>query len=180
MIRSTGTLAFFFLLLFAATAQPQDRPLRDPRIRSSDPEVLDAIETGAQASETLRELIAHVEASDIVVYVVLRPSPSPSVAAHVSFISAAGGRRYVYIVIDPRYGGCQLTALLGHELQHVVEIADEPSVVDERSLAEFYRRIGFATNGWALERFESQRAIDAGQRVMREMLAPGSVASRAR
>ena len=29
-------------------------------------------------------------------------------------------------------------------------------------------------------RFESQRAIDAGRRVRREMLAPGSLATRAR
>jgi hypothetical protein len=69
--------------------------------------------------------------------------------------------------------------LLGHELQHVVEIANEPSVVDERSLAAFYRRIGFKAAESEVDRFESQRAIDAGQRIMRKILAPGFAASRA-
>jgi hypothetical protein len=59
--------------------------------------------------------------------------------------------------------------LLGHELQHV----------DERSVAAFYRRIGFKAAESEVDRFESQRAIDAGQRIMREILAPGFAASRA-
>src|SRR5262249_17422989 len=98
----------------------------------------------------------------------------------VSFISAAGGRRYLHLAVDPKYAGCRLIALLGHELQHVVEIADEPSVVDERSLAAYYRRIGFSRWGWDAESFESQAAIDVGRRVMREVLAPGFAATRAR
>jgi hypothetical protein len=178
MIRSTWTLALFFLLFCTATAQTQEQPL-EPHIRSHHPELVDAIAAGVRTSVTLRDLIAHIEASDVVAYLVLHRSPSASVAAHVSFISAAGGRRYVSVIVDPRYAGCQLIALLGHELQHVVEIADEPSVIDDRSLAAFYQRIGFAENGWASDRFDSQPAIDAGRRVMREMRAPGSLSSRA-
>src|SRR5438445_3650089 len=131
MIRTTGTLAFVFLLLFTAAPHAQERRPQDPHIRSHDPELVDAIASGARTSDTLRDLIAHIQASDVVAYLVQQRSRSAGVAAHLSFISAAGGRRYVYIVVDPRYAGCQLIALLGHELQHVVEIADEPSVVDD-------------------------------------------------
>jgi len=178
MIRTTGTLAFFFLLLFTA-AHAQERPPRDPHIRSLCPELAGAIAAGVSGSDTFRDLIAHIETSDVVAYLVRHRSPSAAVAAHVSFISTAGGRRYVYVVIDPRYAGCRLIALLGHELQHVVEIGDEPSVVDEGSLAAFYRRVGFSAGRREAEDFDSQKAIDTGQRVMREMLAPGSPATRA-
>ena len=179
MIRTTGTLACYFLVLFTVAAHAQERGPGDPHIRSQYTELVDAIATGVRTSETLRDLVAHIEASDVVAYLVQQRSPSAAVAAHVSFISAAGGRRYVYVVVDPRYAGCQLIALLGHELQHVVEIAGEPSVVDDRSLAAFYRRVGFHEGRWDVERFDSQKAIDTGQRVMREMLAPGSPATRA-
>jgi hypothetical protein len=139
----------------------------DPHIRSRHAELLDAIDVGVRTSPTLRRLVDRLAASDVIVYLELRRSPSPFVAAHLSFISAAGGRRYVHVAVDPKYAGCQLIALLGHELQHAAEIADEPSVVDERSLAAYYRRIGFAA-GDGEERFDSQAAIDAGRRVMRE------------
>jgi hypothetical protein len=103
----------------------------------------------------------------------------PGVAAHVSFMAAAGGRRYLAISVDPKYAGCQLTALLGHELQHAAEIAGEPSVVDARSLAAVYRRIGFASGRWEQERYESRAAIDVGRQVMRETLTRESGSTRA-
>jgi hypothetical protein len=177
MIRSIWTLACCVMFFVVATHAQEHHPC-DPHIRSADAALVGALGAGARASATLRELMVHINASDVVVYLVARRALSPTVAAHVSFISKAGGRRYLYVAVDPRYSGCQLVALLGHELQHVVEIADEPSVFDQRSLAVFYRRIGFSTGGWENDRFESQRAVDAGYRVMREMLAPAPAASR--
>lgn|SRR5262249_54803524 len=160
MIRAVWTLAFLL-------------SLPDPRIRSTQAELTGALEAGARMSPTLQELVARIEASDVVVYLVWNRSMETGVAARVSFMAAAGGRRYVRVAIDPVHGGCPLIGLLGHELQHVVEIAEEPSIVDERSLAAFYRRIGFATGAWNQERFDSQAAIDVGRQVMRETQAQG-------
>src|SRR5262249_12461977 len=161
MIRTVWTLAL--LVSFS-----------DPHIRSRHAELLEAIDAGARTSPTLRRIVDRIEASDVVVYLVTRPSLSPFVAAHLSFISAAGGRRYLSVTIDPKYAGCQLVGLLGHELQHAAEIAGEPSVVDERSLAALYRRIGFSTEGPEVERFDSRAAIDAGRRIVRETSAGSS------
>ena len=142
--------------------------VHDPHIRSRHAALLDAITSGARTSPTLRHLVDRIEASDVVVYLEVRRSEFTSVAGHLSFVSAAGGRRYLYVAVDPRYVGCQLIGLLGHELQHAAEIADEPSVMDERSLAAFYRRVGFSVDGPGVERFDSRAAIDAGRRVLRE------------
>jgi hypothetical protein len=60
-------------------------------------------------------------------------------------------------------------AILGHELQHAVEVANAPWVVDEASLAEEYRRIGFPSHADHGMSFESRAAIDAGQRVLRDL-----------
>jgi hypothetical protein len=151
----------------------------DPHIRSQHPELIDAVAEGAAVSATLRALVDEVESAEVVIYLVWQQPRSSTVAAHVAFISSAGGRRYVYVAVDPKYRGSQLISLLGHELQHVVEIAREPSVVDERSLSAYYRRIGFSRAGWDAGRFESEAAIEVGQQVMREVLAPGSAATRA-
>jgi len=65
--------------------------------------------------------------------------------------------------------------LLGYELRHALEIVEEPSVVDARSLAILYCRIGFSCDG--MDQFDSTDAIEAGRRVMRDALSP--VAERA-
>jgi hypothetical protein len=62
----------------------------------------------------------------------------------------------------------QLLGLLGHELQHAAEIAAEPAVLDDRSLSALYRRIGFRSGPATGDHFDSDAAIDAGDRVTRE------------
>ena len=61
-------LALGVASLSAASAHAQDPRPPDPHIRSHDPELVNATVDGARASETLRDLIAHIEASDFVAY----------------------------------------------------------------------------------------------------------------
>jgi hypothetical protein len=151
-------------------ATARDAP--DPHIRSSEGELLAAIANGERVSPALRHLVERIAGSDVVVYVMFDHMPSPSTAGHIAFITAVSGRRYLRISVDRRIGGCQLVAILGHELQHAVEIADEPSVVDEPSLSALYRRIGFTSTGARhTEAFDSQLAIATGQLVEREVRA---------
>jgi hypothetical protein len=137
-------------------------------IRSGDPVVADALATGVKASAALRAIVSHIESSDVVVYVVLERPRVAGIAARVVFISAAGGRRYLHVGIDPRFSGPALVGLLGHELQHAAEIAGEASVVDAHSLAAFYRRIGFGSSKGTVEHFESEQAMDVGYHVARD------------
>jgi hypothetical protein len=172
MVRSVGTVSFVcVLLLFAAQGSAQCLPPPDPRIRAGNPVLVDALATGVKASPTLRSIVSLIESSDVVVYVAFEPPRIAGIAAHVVFISAAGGRRYLHVGIDPRFSGPALVGLLGHELQHAAEIAGEPSVVDRGSLAAFYRRIGFGGSRGTVEHFESERAIDVGYHVERDTSA---------
>ena len=61
----------------------------------------------------------------------------------LTFISAVGGYRYVHVRVARLAAADVQIALIGHELQHAVEIADAPDVVDRPSLAREYQRIGF-------------------------------------
>jgi hypothetical protein len=174
MTRTIGTLALAAALVTARSAPAGADPPLDPHIRSSQPELVAALAAGRRGSATLRALADRIDASDLVVYLVRERPPDDDVAARTRLVAAAGGRRYVLVAIDPKYGGCRLLSLLGHELRHAVEIADEPSVVDAASLAALYRRIGFSLGRGGAERYESEPAIDAGARVMREVSADRS------
>lgn len=85
-------------------------------------------------------------------------------------MGAAGGYRYVRILI--RYG-CRRdlsVALLAHELQHALEIAGAAEIVDAESMAAFYRRTGMRTcPDAAFECYETENARKIGEIVLVEL-----------
>ena len=87
-------------------------------------------------------------------------------------MAAAGGHRYVAIWIDSEWRAdrrqTRRVALLGHELQHAVEISREPDVVDQTSMISLFERIGRET---AHNRFETDAALFVESRVAREFSA---------
>jgi hypothetical protein len=60
----------------------------------------------------------------------------------------------------------ELVSVLGHELQHAVEIAAAPEVRDLATQRNFYLRTGYETRGGGY--FESEAALEAGRRVAAE------------
>ena len=160
MTRSIRTLALFLFALTAHTraAEPD---LRDPHIRSDELDLLDDLAKGAHVSPTLRRLIDRLESSDVVVYLMFDRAMAPNTAGHLSLITTVPGRRYLRIAIDRRNAGCQRLAILGHELQHAVEIADAPSVTDQRAVASLYSAIGFRSDNGRDDCFDSRLAIEA-------------------
>jgi hypothetical protein len=170
MTCSLRTLACLFVALTFAPPGAAGATCPDPHIRSTDTELLDALAQGARVSPTLRRLVDRLEASDVVVYLMFDPRASPELAGHLSLLTAVRGRRYLRVSIDRRTNGCRRIAILGHELQHAVEIAEAPWVTSEATLAALYRRIGFSSGIGRLDCFDSAGAILAGRTVEKEML----------
>ena len=169
MARSISTAALLFLISIIRL-RAADNAAPFPHIRSNQPALLEAVEAASRVSRTFRRIAERISASDVVVYLQYRMASEPGLAGATSFMSAAGGVRYLRVSIDPRLSGCQRFALLGHELQHAVEIADAQSVVDQQSLEALYRSVGFQSPAACRRCFESADAIAAGQRIQREVL----------
>jgi hypothetical protein len=139
-------------------------------VRTWDSRIRAAIADGIERSALFRDLVAQLDASDVIVYAQSDCLMPERLQGRLTFMSKAGERRYVMVRIASSLSGPVLIAMLGHELRHAVEIANAASVVDEQSLAEEYRRIGFASG--ALQRgtgYDSRAAIDAGYRVWSEL-----------
>jgi hypothetical protein len=173
MTRSIWMLALFLLVLhthmFAA-----EFPVRDPHVRSLELELLDDLQKGAHASPTLKSLLDRLETSDVVVYLMFDHAMPEHIAGRISLMAAVPGRRYLRVSIDRRNIGCQRLAILAHELQHAVEIADEAEATDQERVASLYRRIGFRTGQGLKPSFDSELAIQTGQQVRREVLSSSS------
>jgi hypothetical protein len=82
-----------------------------------------------------------------------------------------------YLIIELACGRLRIEQLvtLGHELQHAVEIARAPAVVDPHTLSAHFGRIGMRTSGAvaAWQTFETQAAIDVSMDVRRELIGTG-------
>src|SRR6185436_15393866 len=143
-----------------------DSPRRP--IRSTDRRLRSLLEAGVRISPTLRALVARLHASDVVVY--LRcDAAGPD--GRLTFVASAGGYRYV-VVRMTHFPRAQQIAIMAHELQHAVEIADTPAIVDGDSLAREYTRIGYVNEWSSLPglAFDTKAAVRAGQQVLRELL----------
>jgi hypothetical protein len=175
MIIRSGARSLTLLCLLVATPSMSmaaesitDRPRRPP-IRSTDRRLRSLFEDGVRTSPTLRALVARLHASDVVVY--LQCDHPTGLGGRLTFLSAAGGYRYVVVRLG-RFPRAQQIAMIAHELQHAVEIADTPAIVDGPSLVREYGRIGYVNRATALPgiAFDTRAAVRAGEQVLRELM----------
>ena len=85
-------------------------------------------------------------------------------------MTTSPGARFLRITIDERQPPLALAALLGHELQHAVEVARAPWVTDRVSFAALYREIGDALGRYrGVAEYDTLAARRAGEAVLAEM-----------
>lgn len=139
-------------------------------LRTTDLELRLAIDDGMRQSPTFRALVQSLTGSDIVVYV-CRWHRRAGADGSLTFVSAAGGYRYVVVRVSAQPSPPQLLALLAHELRHAVEVAETPAIVDPPSLAREYARLGYVSQVSGADRiaFDTAAAVAAGHQVLSEL-----------
>ena len=164
-------LVVLITLLAGARAHADDtgRELK-PRIRTTERRIRALLDEGLRHSPSLRALVARLAAADVVVYLECGRLPA-RLDGQLTFVSAAGGLRYVLVQLAWDRPTARKIATLGHELQHAVEIAERPSIVDRASLAHAYNGFGFVRHPAGHARsFDTVAAVDAGRQVWRELV----------
>ena len=129
------------------------------------------VDEAARRSPIVRALIDRLQQTDVTVYIRTRAFVSSDLDGRVALLAVTGHQRYLVIEISCRGSLLVQMSTLGHELYHAVEIALEPSIVDARTLAAHYQRIGTERGGGAgRQTFETEGAYATGLRVRRELL----------
>jgi hypothetical protein len=129
------------LAVLAMTAILAAQVLPDPHVRTTEPKLAALIELGLTGSVTFRQLVDQLNASDVVVYVVLKQDRD-RLGAYLSHdIVSAGGRRILRVAIETLGTDRHMVARLGHELQHALEVAQAPEVRDAASLEQLFKRL---------------------------------------
>jgi len=159
------------VLLLALWATPTGAaPNPRPHVRAESTYIRVVLAEGVQYSPTFSTLVERIDASNVIVHVECARLNSLALQGRTLFVAATREVRYVRVQINCPLATRELTAIVGHELQHAAEIAAAPEVVDERSFGRLLQRIGFSKCWCAEEQYETTAAIDAGARVGDEML----------
>ena len=160
-----------FCWIVAAPARADDPWQPPPRVRPGTDDTRRLVADAVARSPAVRRMVDRLERSDLVVYIRHRVFVESAIEGWIGMLSAAGGRRYVVIELACGRTRDDQMVTLGHELHHAIEIADQPSVVNARSLAALYQRIGVRTSGFGTaERFETAGAREAALQVRREVM----------
>lgn len=137
-------------------------------VRTNDRSVRRLLTRGFTRSPTFARLMARLELSDVIVYVEEMPRLPGALEGRMMMLPRAHANRYIRIQIALRGSPDDSTAVLGHELQHAVEVAEAPEVSDEPGLARLYQRIGMAGGAHVYDTLAAQAA---GRQVRKELIA---------
>jgi hypothetical protein len=138
------------------------------RVRSSSPRMVKLIAEGVKRSPTFASLVTALHSTNVIVYVEPTFSLPPDMAGRLLFSTVAGNQRYLRIQVRATVQGDQLISLIGHELKHALEVADDPSVTDEGTLAKLYRRIGDGAGG--AHAYDTEAARVTGRAIRYELV----------
>jgi hypothetical protein len=151
-----------------------------PRLRPQDARSTQVLKEGAARSATFRALVNRIEASNVIVYIAVNPIMKSTLSGALTWMTRAGEYRYVRASMSNELTFDQMIASVAHELQHAVEVIEDESVVDERSLVAMYKRIGKPSRAAGPSGWETAAAQRTGTQVRRELVAiPATVIARA-
>jgi hypothetical protein len=164
-----AALAIISTVLVAASIQAKGpvvaaNPLAHVRALQKDAD--EVIAEGMEGSATFRRLVNRLERSSVIVYVDLRPDMRDSIGGSLRFLGKSATHRFLRVQINRADSKIWRVALLGHELQHAVEVADAEDVTSAEDLRELYRRIGVRMGADA---YDSIAAREAGLTVRDEI-----------
>lgn len=135
-------------------------------IRSTDAPIRKLLRSGFRQSPTFASLITRLQRSDVIVYVEGVPRLPGALDGRMMMLPRVTGFRYVRIQIALRGTPEESIAVLGHELQHAVEVADAMEVGDAAGLARLYQRIGIRSGP---DVYDTDAAQQTGRTVRREL-----------
>jgi len=137
------------------------------RLRAATPRVGTLIADGIRRSRTFASLVADLHQTNVIVYVETSMGLPNDVAGRILFSSAAGDQRYLRVQLRTTLNRDAMISVIAHELRHALEVAGERSVITEKALEDFYRRIGDSAHAGGGYDTEAARAA---QRIVRSEL----------
>jgi len=136
------SIAIVLLLIVASAVASEAQTTSSARVRPQSPRADALLHDAARRSATVAGLLATIDASDVLVFLDVVSDPA-ALAGRTAILGATDQARLLHVALSGHESADRLVELLGHELQHVVEIARTPEIRDPFSLARAFERLGW-------------------------------------
>jgi hypothetical protein len=136
-------LPLFIVPLMVLPLPPTSAAMSATRLRPVSNISRAIVAEAFRRSATVRRLVTELQQLDTLVFIDLNLNPMVD-RGTTSVMASAGGFRMLRVLISSALDPRRRIEVLGHELQHALEIARERSVVNDATLRDLYGRIGFA------------------------------------
>lgn len=144
-------------------------------VRSEEADVIALLLEGYERSPTLKRLVDDIGETDGIVYIQTGHCPVPGLRGCLLHVThSRGGFRYLFIRIRPAAEPLDLVSSMAHELQHALEVLQQPWIRTGPDLLQFYRSPGsraFASGASQspFQSFETGPALKMGAVVRSEL-----------
>ena len=162
-IHTLHAVLLVIVTLVPAAADAQSTPAM-PRVRSEDPLIAQLIADAPAMSETFRDLVAAIDATNGLVYVQPGRCGRGEKACLAHSLQLAGPHRILRVLVQTRRDREGLIAAIGHELHHALEILHQPITTTQAMFFYFFGASMSITN-----RFETKGAAEVGARIENEV-----------
>lgn len=150
-------------------------------VRSENAEIAAAITDAIDQSPTFARLVDAINRTNGIVYIQAGRCPVPGLrGCLLHLIYSTDHARYLWIRVQPMVHRIDLASTLAHELQHALEVLQQPSIRQHHDLLQFYRSpdaraFGSSAQG-TFASYETAAAIAIGATVRMELAATAAAA----
>ena len=137
----------------------------EARVRGVSPRMVAVINDATARSKTVRALVDQIGRTDGIVYVAEGQCGHGVSACLLLTMTLMGPNRVLRILVDPGREDCEVMGLIGHELQHAVEVLSHRTIRSGSAMTLLYEKEGSKKGGL----FETDAAIKAGNAVRAEL-----------
>ena len=149
------------------TAPTPSARVPGPHVRGASPRMTDLLQQAIARSSTFASLVKAIDATDVIVHVEEVRTLGAGVDGRLLFVHATGGVRYLRAQVVMGRSVVDTMSVVGHELQHALEVAMNDQVRDVGSFGALYALIG--DHPTRPDQYDTPAAREAGRRVRSEM-----------
>lgn len=157
----------------AAAAGPSSS---DPRLRPAEASANALVDDAVSRSAIVRDLADKLRGTDVVAYVRVGPCVEGERDSSIHFLGRSKYERFMVIKVNESLSLDRQVALVGHELQHAVDMAKAAWITDPVRMQQYFTLVG-----WKLEYpehgFETLSAMQTERKIGQELAASVAVAA---
>lgn len=159
-----------FALALTTGVDARDRLADSPHLRPATPAASSFVSGAAAASPIVRGLLEKLEQGNVVAYVHLVPATPGLAPSTLTFVGRSSSQRFVLLHIGNDVPADRQIALLGHELQHVLELTRAPWVTSQADVQSLLAMIGWR-DATRASGFETGAAVAVEHKIAKQLRA---------